>query len=238
MSHGGHSHGGDGMHGGEHPTHASTAAMNHHGGSSNHGDHSGEMAGHVMMFHLRTDLNVLFEQWEITSTKVLIGSCIAVFFLAVLYEGLKIFRMRLMHTHGRYVRESNQGKDVTHYWETRRGCRQNMCTCLHLMQTVMHVVQVVLGYLLMLVVMTFQVYLGVAVIIGAGLGYFLFAGLTPENNPRETESSANSGHCSPAMVVKVTNLDEIRGQLPMENLSFSDLAIENKAFDGENIGDK
>lgn len=106
------------------------------------------------------------------------------------------------------------------------------------MQTVMHVVQVVLGYLLMLVVMTFQVYLGVAVIIGAGLGYFLFAGLTPENNLRETESSANSGHCSPAMVVKVTNLDEIRGQLPMENLSFSDLAIENKAFDGENIGDK
>lgn len=51
MSHGGHSHGGDGMHGGERPmltTHASTAAMDHHGGSSNHGDHSGEMAGHVV----------------------------------------------------------------------------------------------------------------------------------------------------------------------------------------------
>lgn len=51
MSHGGHSHGGNGMHGGERPmltTHASTAAMDHHGGSSNHGDHSGEMAGHVV----------------------------------------------------------------------------------------------------------------------------------------------------------------------------------------------
>ncbi|XP_027057528.1 high affinity copper uptake protein 1-like isoform X2 [Pocillopora damicornis] len=230
MSHGGHSHGGDGMHGGERPmltTHASTAAMDHHGGSSNHGDHSGEMAGHVMMFHLRRDLSVLFEHWEITSTKV--------FFLAVLYEGLKIFRTRLMHTHSRDARESSRGKDITYCGKTRRGCRQNMCTCHNLVQTIMHVVQVVLGYLLMLVVMTFQVYLGVAVIVGAGLGYFLFAGFAPENNPKETESSANSGHGSPAMMVKVTNLDEIRSQQSMENLSFNNLAIKNRAFDGGNI---
>lgn len=45
MSHGGHSHGGDGMHGGE--------SMDHHGGSSNHGDHSGEMAGHVVRSYQR-----------------------------------------------------------------------------------------------------------------------------------------------------------------------------------------
>lgn len=56
MSHGGHSHGGDGMHGGERQmltTHASTAAMDHHEGSSNHGDHSGEMAGHVVRSYQR-----------------------------------------------------------------------------------------------------------------------------------------------------------------------------------------
>lgn len=115
--------------------------------------------------------------------------------------------------------------------------RQNMCTCHHLTQTIMHVVQVVLGYLLMLVVMTYQVYLGVAVIVGAGLGYFLFAGLFSENNLRESEACSSTSSGSPAMVLKVTNFDEIRGQQHLEKLSFSELAIENKAFDSETNGE-
>lgn len=47
MSHGGHSHGG------ERPMLTTHAAMDHHGGSSNHGDHSGEMAGHVVRGYQR-----------------------------------------------------------------------------------------------------------------------------------------------------------------------------------------
>lgn len=101
----------------------------------------------------------------------------------------------------------------------------------------MHVVQVVLGYLLMLVVMTYQVYLGIAVILGAGLGYFLFAGFTSENVPGEAKSGLRSIPASPAIVLKVTNYDEIRNGQQVEKLSFSDLAIENTGFDIENNGD-
>lgn len=98
----------------------------------------------------------------------------------------------------------------------------------------MHVVQVVVGYLLMLVVMTFQVYLGVAVIVGAGLGYFLFAGLIDETAPGKPKFGPNSTQESSAIVLKVTNFDEIRNEQQMEKLSFSHLAIENKGFDVDN----
>ena len=85
----------------------------------------------------------------------------------------------------------------------------------------------------MLVVMTYQVYLGIAVIFGAGLGYFLFALLLSEKIPRKQSSSSES----PAIVLKVTNLDEIRDKQQVEKPSFSDLAIENKAFDIDNNDD-
>lgn len=54
---------------------------------------------------------------------VLIGSCIALLFLSALYEGLKIFRARLMHTHTRAERQTDQGKDAVHFEEPRQGCR-------------------------------------------------------------------------------------------------------------------
>ena len=46
---------------------------------------------------------------------------------------------------------------------------------MHVIQSALHVVQVGYGYLLMLVVMTFNGWLFLAVCFGAGVGYLLFA---------------------------------------------------------------
>ena len=48
----------------------------------------------------------------------------------------------------------------------------------------MHVLQTAIHFLLMLVVMTYNVWLCIAVVAGAGLGYFLMAGLLAERVPR------------------------------------------------------
>ena len=98
----------------------------------------------------------------------------------------------------------------------------------------MHVVQVVVGYLLMLVVMTYQVYLGVAVIVGAGLGYFFFAGLISDTTPVVPPSCPQPTPESPALILNMTNFKDIeKNQHHPETLSISDLAIENEGFDME-----
>ena len=66
---------------------------------------------------------------------------------------------------------------------TRTSC----CSCVA--QTVLHVFQVTLTYCLMLVFMTFNVWLCLALVFGAGLGHFLFS--WRGNRPvRETTTSS------------------------------------------------
>ena len=44
----------------------------------------------------------------------------------------------------------------------------------HAIQTILHMLQVTLSYFLMLIFMTFNGWLCIAVVLGAGFGYFLF----------------------------------------------------------------
>ncbi|XP_058454366.1 high affinity copper uptake protein 1 [Malaya genurostris] len=49
-----------------------------------------------------------------------------------------------------------------------------MLSVMHLYQTFLHILQVTLSFLLMLIFMTYNTWLCVAVVLGAALGYFLF----------------------------------------------------------------
>ena len=52
--------------------------------------------------------------------------------------------------------------------------RTRMLSGSHGIQTFLHMVQVFVSYCLMLVFMTYNVWLCLAIILGAGLGYFFF----------------------------------------------------------------
>ena len=58
---------------------------------------------------------------------------------------------------------------------SRFSCVPQMCSLTHALQTGLHVVQLVLSYWLMLIFMTYNVWLCLAVALGAGTGYFLCA---------------------------------------------------------------
>lgn len=53
--------------------------------------------------------------------------------------------------------------------------RQRMLSPAHFLQTFLHIIQVAVSYVLMLVFMTYNAYLCIAVALGAGMGYFLFS---------------------------------------------------------------
>ncbi|XP_041761108.1 high affinity copper uptake protein 1 isoform X1 [Anopheles merus] len=52
--------------------------------------------------------------------------------------------------------------------------RPTMLSLMHLFQTLLHILQVTLSFLLMLIFMTYNTWLCLAVVLGAALGYFLF----------------------------------------------------------------
>lgn len=52
--------------------------------------------------------------------------------------------------------------------------RSRICNWHHFVQTFLHIVQVTISYFLMLIFMTYNVWLCLAVALGAGFGYFVF----------------------------------------------------------------
>ncbi|VDP08553.1 unnamed protein product [Soboliphyme baturini] len=52
--------------------------------------------------------------------------------------------------------------------------RPNCISWSHLLQTLLQMLQIVISYFLMLIFMTYNVWLCLAIVVGSGVGYFLF----------------------------------------------------------------
>ncbi|XP_066999158.2 high affinity copper uptake protein 1 isoform X2 [Anabrus simplex] len=137
------------------------------------------MRGHSMMimtFHTGYCENVLFDSWKVTTVGGLIGSMIGIFILATLYEGLKYYREYLFWKtyNSLQYRSVSMPAEKGVVAEDNRIVQPSMCSWMHGFQTGLHLVQIVLSYFLMLIFMTYNVWLCLAVVLGAGTGYFLF----------------------------------------------------------------
>ena len=84
------------------------------------------------------------------------------FIIAILYEGIKSLR--------EYVHKVELKKQHDNY---ESSYFDSILCKTHILQSILHVVQVAVSYVLMLVVMTFNSWIFAVVSIGAGFGYFL-----------------------------------------------------------------
>uniref|UniRef100_A0A915B120 Copper transport protein n=2 Tax=Parascaris TaxID=6254 RepID=A0A915B120_PARUN len=114
-----------------------------------------------MWFHTTLDDTVLFDFWLIDAPWKMALSCASIFLLGVTLEAIRFLRFQL---------STNSSASFS--------CRTNYGLCAlseaHPLQTLLFTVEVVLGYLLMLVFMTFSVWLCLAVILGTAFGYYIF----------------------------------------------------------------
>ncbi|XP_047138652.1 high affinity copper uptake protein 1 [Hydra vulgaris] len=110
-----------------------------------------------MYFVLGNDVTLIFKGWHTKTNAELIGSCIALALIAFMYEGLKVLREVIKYNYSGF----NNQYSIMFSW-------------LHILQTVLHMVVVFIGYFLMLAFMTYNTWICLAVIIGAGVGYFAF----------------------------------------------------------------
>ncbi|KAF7286773.1 copper transporter 1A isoform X2 [Rhynchophorus ferrugineus] len=186
----GHDHMDHSMHDmGSHGAHTMDAHSGHsmdaHSGHSMSASHGGMVHSMAdMAFHFSTNSTVLFQPWHFTTVGGLIGSMIGIFFMAALYEGLKYYREYLFwKTYNalqyRAVSLPDKATAPDEPQVVQPGIlpipnRPTMLSGIHFFQTFLHIVQMVLSYFLMLIFMTYNVWLCIAVVLGAGVGYFLF----------------------------------------------------------------
>ncbi|XP_042768039.1 high affinity copper uptake protein 1, partial [Panthera tigris] len=153
----------------------------HHPTTSAHHSHGGGMDGMMMSMTFYfgfKNVELLFSGLVINTAGEMAGAFVAVFLLAMFYEGLKIARESLLRKSQVSIRYNSMpvpGPNGTILMETHKTVGQQMLSFPHLLQTVLHIIQVVISYFLMLIFMTYNGYLCIAVAAGAGTGYFLFS---------------------------------------------------------------
>ncbi|XP_014677854.1 PREDICTED: high affinity copper uptake protein 1-like [Priapulus caudatus] len=134
-----------------------------------------------MSFHGGFSELIVFDIWRVDTMSGMIWSALAVFTLALIYEGLKIWQenllMQAQKACVRYTAYARTSKDRTVYSETRSHgscCSGRLFSVVHVLQTLLHLIQVICSYFLMLVVMTYNAWLCTGVVLGATLGFFVF----------------------------------------------------------------
>ncbi|WKX91075.1 hypothetical protein Q1695_009706 [Nippostrongylus brasiliensis] len=132
-----------------------------HMSMSNSTMHHMDMKPMWMWFHTTVNDVVLFESWMVTTPGDMVWTCLVVIAMGILLEFIRYVRWRLE------IRERNEVLLYTNYVS-------RLFALSHMVQTFLFGIQLVLGYFLMLVFMTFSVWLGIAVCIGAGAGFLLF----------------------------------------------------------------
>ncbi|XP_012281367.1 high affinity copper uptake protein 1 [Orussus abietinus] len=123
---------------------------------------------HAMAFHTGVTETILFEGWKTNSWQGIVGSMIGIGLLAALYEALKSYREHLYIANA----PTNPLKEKE---QKTKSTREYLLSGVHFLQTFLHAVQYVLGYFLMLIFMTYNIWLCLAMVIGATLGYWFFS---------------------------------------------------------------
>ncbi|KAI1709041.1 ctr copper transporter family domain-containing protein [Ditylenchus destructor] len=157
----------------------------------NGGGHSmGGMGGHHMWMYFHTSVadTVLFSFWNVESAGGMVLSCFIVFLAAIGFEALKWTRI-VLEIKSRKGQSRGQGgngraENATQTGPSTLSSRygQQLFSGSHVLQTFLFAVQVLWGYLLMLIFMTFSVWLGLAVTLGAATGYLLFGNIFGSNS--------------------------------------------------------
>ncbi|XP_071321893.1 protein SLC31A2 isoform X2 [Trachinotus anak] len=145
-----------------------------------------------MTFGVSSSVTLLFDFWDVHEPAGMVLSVLVVFLLTVFYEVLKVWRVwlgsssKLAQPHcpdagppssrsdSTSVLESSPSESSLTPMEPHAAAPNTRNSwLLHIIQTVLHMLQVALGYMLMLCVMSYNTWIFLGVIVGSVLGYFI-----------------------------------------------------------------
>ncbi|XP_071802804.1 high affinity copper uptake protein 1-like [Asterias amurensis] len=134
-------------------------------------------SNHGSFFYFGSEVTILFEGWHVTTTAGLIGSCAIVLIIGFVFEVLKTFRALHLRNAAVNVRHREIAKEneKSQILEKHAEGEIAILSLPHVIQTLLQVLLTGIGYILMLIVMTYNMWLVISVLIGVGLGYFASA---------------------------------------------------------------
>ncbi|XP_028273677.1 protein SLC31A2 [Parambassis ranga] len=143
-----------------------------------------------MTFEVSDSVTLLFDFWNVHGPAGMVLSVFVVFLLTVFYEVLKVWRV--------WLGSRSELSQAQSPYAASPSCRSDNISVLdsipsetsltsinpaapsprnrwllHAIQTVLQILQVTLGYMLMLCVMSYNTWIFLGVIVGSGLGYFI-----------------------------------------------------------------
>ncbi|XP_054468574.1 probable low affinity copper uptake protein 2 isoform X2 [Anoplopoma fimbria] len=143
-----------------------------------------------MTFGVSSSVTLLFDFWDVHGPAGMVLSVVVVFLLTVFFELLKVWRVWLGNgsklPQSPYAAPQSFGSDSNSVLESSPS--ESSLTpigsplptpntrnswLLHGIQAVLHMLQVSLGYMLMLCVMSYNTWIFLGVIVGSALGYFI-----------------------------------------------------------------
>lgn len=138
-----------------------------------------------MTFDTSSSVTLLFDFWDVHGVAGMLLSVAVVFLLTVFYEVLKVSRIWLSHRFEKSTAPPGESSPVLDSMPSESSltpfapaqapplrCSPHRLL-LHSAQSGLHMLQVTLGYMLMLCVMSYNTWIFLAVISGSVLGYFL-----------------------------------------------------------------
>ncbi|XP_030062966.1 protein SLC31A2 [Microcaecilia unicolor] len=139
-----------------------------------------------MHFFFSDKVTLLFDFWNVQSPPGMVLSVLVVLLLTVLYESIKVGKARLFQktklaippniAEEHLLEDSESVNNVTLHYSNP----SQRWLWLHAGQSLVHIVQVVLGYLVMLCVMSYNSWIFLGVLMGSAIGYYLTYPLLPQ----------------------------------------------------------
>nr|XP_030142471.3 probable low affinity copper uptake protein 2 isoform X1 [Taeniopygia guttata] len=126
-----------------------------------------------MTFYFSDTVVLLFDFWNVHSPTGMALSVLLILLLAVLYEAVKMGKAVLLRRALLALPRSLSQEALTEPQEGDSDPAQGRWFWFHVGQTLFHVVQVVLGYMVMLAVMSYNAWIFLGAIAGSTLGYFM-----------------------------------------------------------------
>ncbi|KAL2738021.1 copper transporter 51-like, partial [Vespula squamosa] len=123
----------------------------------------------------------LFPGYNVSTTYAFVSTCIGLISLAILYEAMKISQIKLeqiMIFKPKPISRSSENSSLLSKMSPRSFASFSSMNCASCGKWILRVlhwsIHTTLGYILMMAVMTYNVYISIALAIGGSLGYWIF----------------------------------------------------------------